>query len=257
MNSRARTVTRNTLWSTLDLSLEFTLPVLTSILVARAMGPSKLGAYGYILSVSQMALMVSTFGVPRAVAKYLAEHLARGEEDEARAILKLALLVQVTSATLMVGLGLGWAMLFLPTQESAYAGLAILSVFPAALMGIASAINTAREDFGANVIASTASVISQAAGVLLTLAFGWDLTGLAASLLVARTVDCVLRWAFARSRLPPGSALLRLRGARLGADKRREVLVFCWHATVLLILNLVVWNRSELFFLGSSAICTR
>lgn len=249
MRSRTRTVAANTLWSVLDLILDFTVPVLTSVLVARAMGPLKLGAYGYILWVSQLALIVSNLGVPRAAARFLAEHIAKGEEDVARAVLRLALVLQTASAAAMVGLGLVWALLILPSHERVYAGLAIVSVFPAALMGIASAINTAREDFGANVIGSVTGMVTQAVGVLLTLAFGWDLTGLATSLLVARTVECLLRWVLARARIEPGSRLFQLRGAHLEAAKRREVLEFCWHATLLLLINLVVWNRSEMLFL--------
>lgn len=249
MRSRVGAVTRNTLWAALDVSLDFALPVVTSILVARALGPARLGAYAYILWLSHMGLMVGSLGIPKAIATYLAQDLTRGDEATARAILSFALRVQTGGVGLVVASGMAWVFLVVPGPQQAYTALALASIFPAALMGAATAINTAREDFGANVVASIAGTVTQAAGVLLTLVFHWDLPGLAASLLVGRTVDCVLRWVLVRARLPAGSALLDFKGAQLPAEKRREVLEFCWHATLLLVINLIVWNRSEMFFL--------
>ncbi len=249
MTSRTSTVTRNTLWSVLDLAVEFTLPVVTSVLVARALGPSKLGQYGYVLWVAQMGLIVGSLGIPRAATRFLAQHVARDVQDEARAILRLSLGLQGASAALIVACGLAWVLLFVPSDEAPYASLAVASILPAAFMGMATAVNTSFENFKANVLASIAGLLANALGVVLTLLLHWDLLGLAAALLVGRSADCIMRWLLLLAHQPPGWSLLKRPQSRLSPEVRREFLAFSLDSSILLGINLVVWNRSEMLFL--------
>jgi len=63
--AKVRTVLHNTLWTSLDQVIGFLLFTATSILVARNMGPSKLGHYNYVLWIAQMTTALGSFGVPR------------------------------------------------------------------------------------------------------------------------------------------------------------------------------------------------
>ena len=116
------------------------------------------------------------------------------------------------------------------------------------LLAVASAINWARSDFAPNTISSIAASTVHVASVLASLALGLDLPGLAAALLLSRVVDCALRFALLRRRWPAFQALLASQTS-LPGDLRARIVRFGAQSTVLLVLDLVVWNRSEVFFL--------
>jgi len=100
---------------------------------------------------------------------------------------------------------------------------------------------------------SIIGLVIQNVRTLLTLALDWGMLGLAASLCIGRWIDCVIRMWFA-SRLYAEFA--REHG---GGDSipyvpipdamRRSLIGFCFQATGLMVLNLAVWNRSEIVFL--------
>ena len=64
--SLVRTVARNSLWSGLDLIVEMLLPPIISIIVARAMGPAKLGEFSYVIWISTVAASLGGLAVSGA-----------------------------------------------------------------------------------------------------------------------------------------------------------------------------------------------
>ena len=253
--SKIATVFRNTTWMTFDLALELLLPLVTSVLVARVMGPTYLGAYAYVVWISQMAIAVGSLGVPTAVSRYLPEALAKRQADVAWAIVRDALRLQVVTTVVIVLVGLMLVAAFTNPEERVFASLAVLSIFPAGVLGIATAIHSSFEDVGSNVIPSIAGSLVNVGIVIATLLLRWDLPGLASALLFGRLADAGLRW-YLVARNGPGHLRERgitldglSRGRPVPADLRKELVTFCVQSSVLLALDLAVWNRSEMFFL--------
>jgi hypothetical protein len=84
---------------------------------------------------------------------------------------------------------------------------------------------------------------------------GWSLVGLAGAQLASKTCDCTVRWVLTKRRLP---SYLRVMGPqdhpsrealRLPPGLAREIAKFWRESTVLVLLAIVVWNRSEMIFL--------
>lgn len=253
--SLARTVARNSLWSGLDTLVEMILPPVMSIIVARAMGPAKLGAFSYVMWLATSATTLVATGISWSGNKFLAEYAGQHRPDMFRAFLRLTFRVQVLAQGILCLLGLCWANLSLPSDERVFGSLAMLSVLPGGLMFLATAINNAVQELRPNVIASIAAGLVHAIGLLLTVLLDWGLVGLAASMLASRICDCVLRWILTLRRLPVylkamGDDLTPLgEKPRLPPKVVREVVVFAVESTILTLLTLVVWNRSEMFFL--------
>ncbi len=251
--SKVRTVLHNTLWMGLDQVIGFLLFTTTSILVARDMGPSKLGHYNYVLWIAQMTAALGSFGVPEAARIFLADRFGKREPNEVRAILRWSLKFQAMTAFASVAVGVALTIALGAPEHRLYTTLAVLSVFPAALMGLATAVNLASEDFGTNTQASIAGILVQTSGILATLVWKWDLTGLAASLLAGRTVDSGLRWVLLGIRFPRYLRSLSEEpsapATALPPTLRRDLMAFSARSTGLLVINLVVWSRSEVFFL--------
>ncbi len=252
--SLGKTILRNTLWSGLDTLLSLVVPQIISILVARKLGPAKLGPFVYVMWISSLTLVMANFGVSSAVRKYLGDAFGKAQWGIARRIVRGAVLLQALVAGAAVLLGLCWVFLALPSSQHVYASLAVVSVLPALIMAIGTAVNSALETLSANVIASVLSVIAHALGTLLTLACDWGLEGLAAALLISRCLDFAVRVSLAEKGL---RAFLRkvTVGLEQSGDKhlpralRKEILSFCLQSSVLLVLNVVVWSRSEMFFI--------
>jgi O-antigen/teichoic acid export membrane protein len=99
------------------------------------------------------------------------------------------------------------------------------------------------------VVSSIVANVVNVSAVGATLLLGWGLAGLAGSLLASRVVDLAIRGLIYRAsflrRLPAEA-----RTATLPPELRSRMVRFCWHQTVLLVLQAVIWDRSEIFFLG-------
>jgi O-antigen/teichoic acid export membrane protein len=253
--SLTRTVARNSLWSGLDMLVDMVLPPVMSIIVARALGPAKLGTFTYVTWVSTTATALSATGIARAAATFMPEYAGKRRPDVFRGLLRLGVGVLLVVQACLTLLGLAWANFVLPPNERLFASLAMLSIFPGGVMFMATSVNNAVEELRPNVMASVTSGLVHAAGLLLTVLFGWGLVGLAASILASRTFDCVVRWILTVARLP---AYLKAMGAdATPSDQKpglppglgRRVASFVGQSTILTVLTLVVWNRSEMIFL--------
>ncbi len=252
--SLGKTILRNTAWSGLDTLLSLIVPQILSILVARKLGPTKLGLFAYVMWISSLTLVMANFGVSAAVRKYLGDAFGKAQWGLARRIVNGAALLQAVVASAFVLLGLCWVFLELPSSQHVYASLAVISVLPALLMAIATAVNSALESLADNVISSILSLTTHAIGTLLTLSFDWGLEGLAAALLMSRFVDFAVRGGLAAKGLRAYLRNVTVGPARpddehIPRELRKEMLSFCLQSSVLLVLNVVVWSRSEMFFI--------
>ena len=95
------TIARNSLWYGVEIAITMVSGILTSIIIARALGPVKLGHYTYIAWLVNIAGSIGALGVPAATGKYMAEYLGRGEPAIARAIYFATLRLQISLATLL------------------------------------------------------------------------------------------------------------------------------------------------------------
>jgi O-antigen/teichoic acid export membrane protein len=235
--------------------VDMVLPPIASIIVARAMGPAKLGAFSYVTWLSTTATLLGAAGVSAAGRKYMADSAGQNRPDVFRALLRSGLLVQTAILALLALVGLVWAHVALPADERVFASLAMIAILPGGVMFMATAVNNAVQELRPNVVASIASGIVHAVGMILTVTMGWGLVGLAAASLASRTCDCVVRWSLTAARLP---AYLQAMGndptpsgqrPALPPGLSRQFAIFVGESTILTTLSLVVWNRSEMLFL--------
>jgi O-antigen/teichoic acid export membrane protein len=249
---RSSTIARNSIFYGIDLAVGFLSGIVASVLIARAMGPAKLGEFNYITWLVYTGGLLGTFGFPTAVRKFASEHMGAGRRDKALVLIRFTFWVQ-TGLGLAVLLGLlAVTRLQLTPEQFAYAALAAFSVIPAASLGVLSGGISALEDLLPNAVASIAASVASFVTILLTLWLGWDLPGLAASLLISRILDYVVRYIGFRSRfgkvLWAGRASFRLEG--FTREEKRGYLRFCGEATVLLLVQVILWGRPEVWFLN-------
>lgn len=80
MTARAQAL-RNTMFSTIGIYTEYFLGMLTSIFIARQLGPDDYGAYSAIIWLVAMGVAISNAGTASAVIKFVAELRGGGREE--------------------------------------------------------------------------------------------------------------------------------------------------------------------------------
>ncbi len=243
MNSK--TIARNTAWYGLENAISFFTGIVTSIAIARTLGPSKMGYFIYVTWITTIASSLGSVGIPATTRKYMAEFLGGGDQSTARFIYFRTLFIQITVSTLITLAGVGWVLHSAPPEYRTASLLLILSILPAMVNFVSAQANVASETLSANLAGSVASTIIFFVMTMLAIVLHWGVTGIAAAMLTMRLADCFVRliptlhriraWESGHIHIPP--------------DLRPRMLRFAFQAVMVMLVSLVVWDRSELFLL--------
>ncbi len=245
--SNTQMIARNSFWYGLELVLAVVAAFATSIPLARVIGPYRLGYFSYVSWLTSMSGVIGSLGMAGATRKYMAEYLNRGQGGSARAVFFSTLRLQALVTVVLTGIGL---ILVYTVSNPAYHAISaflVLSMLPAVFVGIPASANMAAENMRSNAMASLASYVVQVASVVLSLTLGWDLLGVAIGVFAFRCVDCGIKlW----------SVLIwvrKLPDEPLPEALRHKLVNFSSYNFILLLLNVIVWDRSDVIFL--KALC--
>jgi O-antigen/teichoic acid export membrane protein len=236
-------IAKNTLWSGVENSFAFFSSFITSIAIARVIGPERLAYFNYVMWLTNMTGLIGSLGIPVTTRKYMAEYLGANQPGLARAVFSATFRLQCGMATVLTGMAMAVVVLWGDPAHRTVSLIQIAGMLPAMLVYVPSQANNAREDMRANVASSILGGSVFFIGAVASLIFGWDLIGIAISFflmrlseLVARIIP-VMRWvrALPRAPLPP--------------ELWRKMRSFSGQGLVLMLLNLIVWDRSDVIFL--------
>jgi O-antigen/teichoic acid export membrane protein len=241
MNSRV--IAKNSFWYGVETFVELFLTIFTSVAIARSIGPEKLGYFLYMAWIATMVETVGTFGIPATTRKYMSEYFGRGQMGIARTVFYRTLRMQTCIAAVITVVSLFFIWFFGDPRYHLISLFIIGGMFPHMVNLIPALGNTALEDMRANVFASLVSTAIFVLAVFLSLHFGWNLLGISVGLFVMRAVELPIRLIPLIRRLNQHSPepLDRILGKRM--------FVFSGQSLVLMVIGLVVWNRSEMVIL--------
>lgn len=249
MNTRSKAL-RNTLFSTIGIYTEYVLGMLTSIFIARHLGPDDFGTYSAIIWLVAMGVAMTNSGTASAVIKFVAELRGGGQEELIKptiAYLRRAqrgfLFVVLAAGAVLFGLAGGH---FAPgfNHLLLYAFFVIAIALRAQYMlniGVAKGF----EDFRATaVIALVATPLNLAMVV-----FAWWLDAEVMALLVVFLVSSLVFWGMSHSRtrplIPSAPAGVILPQELLRRLRRHMRLV-----AVTVTVGFLVASEVEVFFLN-------
>jgi O-antigen/teichoic acid export membrane protein len=242
----SKKILRNTAWYGLENVISFGSSLITSIAIARTLGPSQMGYIIYVIWLANIASSLGSVGIPATARKYMAEYLGAGDKATARHIYFRMLLIQIGLATLATGAGLAWVFRDSPPQFRVAAAILILSIWPAMVNFISAQANVASERLSANLPASIASTLTFFIGTVLTIVLHLGVIGIASAMFAMRFADFIVRVIPTLREIfswphPHGVELPETLGTRM--------VYFAWQSLVGMLLTLIVWDRSELFLL--------
>jgi O-antigen/teichoic acid export membrane protein len=246
--SNSRTIVKSATWSGIDTIFSIFVIFVTSIGIARiigkdAIGQAQLGSYQYIVYLTTITLTVGSFGLPSTTLKYMAEYLNKGQPEVARATYLATLKLQSFLSLFVAAIGFG-VVSWLADPGYFWPSLLLVgAIVPRLISSVPSQANNAAETVRRNTIPSMAGAAVIAIVTFLSLWRGWEFTGLAAALFAGSSLECILKlravelWLgdVPRGAVPP--------------ELRRRMVNYSGKGLALLILYLVVWDRSDLLIL--------
>jgi stage V sporulation protein B len=219
-----------------------------SVILARRLGSDGFGIYALTMTVVMFALLLARLGLSSTVRRYVAELDGKGKLETASIVVGRALRLGIASGALVT---LALAVTALPLaiffrrpelQVDLLIGAAML--LPMVVVGILRAVLTGLQRYrnlvGLNLVTSPLWVVACAVVV-------WRGGGVPAVLLASLAIELINLGVL-------GAWSLRSVGIRwratLPADLRTRVQRYNLALALLIVLNAVVWERSEILFLG-------
>ena len=241
--SATQTIARNSLWYGAETVIEGLVFLVTSVIVARYLGPEKLGELMFFNFIVASANRLSGVGLASATRKYMSEFVQTGQDSFVGGLYSAALRWQSLMAVFIALIGALGSWFLCDPSNRLTAILLFASIAPSLIVWIPSQANTALQEMYRNSPASFVYSAVYAVSISLAVALKWGMAGVAAAFLFARTAELIVRLiatnrrmrSFPRSPLPP--------------DVRRKIYRFCLQGLGLTALAIVVWDRSEIIFL--------
>lgn len=249
MNTRAHTL-RNAMFSTMGLYTEFALGMLTSIVIARHLGPHYFGAYSGAVWLMAMGTAISNAGTASAAIKFIAE--LRGGERQSQIGPLLDYLRRAQRRFLAVVLGVCALVLGLAGKDvvpslDRWVILGFLLATIPLRAGYMFNVGTAKgfENFRANamvaVVAAPANLLLVLAVSLMDLSVYWQLG--------AFFVSSVLFYVLSRRQVAPLLAGMD-RDAVLAPDLAPRVKHHMLYSALTVAIGFIVNSETEVFFLN-------
>ncbi|MGB7282737.1 MAG: polysaccharide biosynthesis C-terminal domain-containing protein [Candidatus Acidiferrum sp.] len=241
--NRSSTVAKNFVWASLELLLGLFASLYTTVAVARTFGPTLLGYFNYIYWLTSISAQVGSLGLPLTTLKYMGEYLGAGKLGLARStfIYTLKLQAILSFGVALLGIPLVWHLV--PPEYQVISVVLVLGVVPQMVILIPSMANTAFQDLRANAHGGFVGVLVNVVVIALTLHFGWGLLGVAFGTLFSRCAELLIKM------VPILPWLKRTISVSLPKELRRGMLSFSGKGTALMLLSIVIWDRSDMVLL--------
>lgn len=250
MTLRARTL-RNTLFSSVAMYTEFALGMLTSIIIARHLGPEGFGAYSAVILMVGLGVAATNSGTASAAIKFVAELRGGGRDELVRPL--VAYLRRAQHRYLLVALSIGAFALWLAGHHVApsfhhgmlFGFLVIAIALRAGYMfniGVAKGL----ENFRINAMVAVLSTPLNLAMVMLVMWYEMPVEWLLGVFLLSSVMFYTMSRAQLRPLLPPGDDAPAL-PEDLVPRVRRQM----FYSTLIVTVAFIVSSEVEVLFLNA------
>lgn len=241
--SLSETLLRNTVWYGLVTVLGLGVGLAMSVVLARGLGPARMGDYSYLLWAERTICALATLGFALATVRYAADSLARGNASLAWGFVRLFLRWQLLSTAIVTATALPLVLWAAPADLRWPFVALLLALFPAtaetvytnALYGAQRYDLTARN----STLKMTLHLLTATAAVVM----GGDLLGIVLGMTAGTVVSLILQRRRVRALYPSAET------GDVPAAMMPEVYGFLVPLAMVVVLDALVWDRSEVFFL--------
>jgi O-antigen/teichoic acid export membrane protein len=241
--SSARVIGRNFIFMGLEVLITLVCTLLTTVVIARAIGPTRLGYFNLIFWLTSITCSVGSLGIPLTTFKYMGEFLGGGQKELARAVFFYNLWAQTVIACALTIIGMIAAFTVVEPAYRLCSVFLVLSMVPNMITFVPSQANCAAEDAALNTRGAFVGALVYVLAVAVSLLLGWNLVGIAAGVLLYRTAELAVKI------LPVFKSMKTVSRVPLPPEIRKRMFSFSGLSTGLMILQIVIWDRSDIIFL--------
>jgi O-antigen/teichoic acid export membrane protein len=243
VRSNAKVIGRNFIFIGLEVVITLVCTLLTTVAIARVIGPTRLGYFNLIFWLTSITSSVGSLGIPLTTFKYMGEFLGGGQKELARAVFFYNLWAQTAIACVLTVIGIVAVFTVADPAYRLVSSLLVLSMVPNMITFVPSQANSAAEDASLNTRGAFVGALVYVLAVAVSLRLGWNLVGIAAGVLVYRTAELAVKT------VPVLRSMKSVPRVPLPREIRRRMFSFSGLSTGLMILQIVIWDRSDIIFL--------
>ena len=241
--TNTKVIGRNFIFMGLEVVITLVCTLLTTVVIARAIGPTRLGYFNLVLWLTTITCSVGSLGIPLTTFKYMAEFLGGGKKELARAVFFYNLWAQTLIALALSAISMIAVFTIVDPEYRLCSVLLVLSMVPNMITFVPSQANTAAEDAALNTRGALVGAILYVIAVAVSILLGWNLVGIAAGVLLYRTAE------LAAKIVPVLRSMKSVHRIPLPPEIRTRMFAFSGLSTGLMILQVVIWDRSDIIFL--------
>jgi O-antigen/teichoic acid export membrane protein len=236
----------NLFFSGIRLAINVFATIFTSAILARSLGPSETGTYGYAIWLVGTLAVIANVGIPSALSKYISEFAGRGELGNAAAISRKLIRFQ-----LWIVFGLGGIVAIaalLSTSRVRTLLLVALLLFPQVLQRILTSTLEGLQQFKKIATISFFVAIVQVISVGTAALLHCHVVGMLWATIFGTTAGTLL-FHFPVRKFLQGHHDPNSIERPLGPGDFRRIRRFSVTVSYVLCLDMIVWQRSEVIFL--------
>jgi O-antigen/teichoic acid export membrane protein len=242
--TNTKTIARNSGWYGIEQAFGIIGGLVTTILIARTLGPEKNAPLVYVSYIATVASSLGGLGIPATTTKYMSEFIGMGDRGTARYIYFRTLFLQICLASVATAGVVIWVLQQATADYRLASILIVLSIWPSMVNSISSMANMATENLATNLPASIASTLVYLLAIVASVVMHWGVVGIGAALLLMRAVDFLVRL------IPTMNRILGWETTHVQpVGLRNRMISFAWQSVTTMLLSLIVWERSEVLLL--------
>jgi O-antigen/teichoic acid export membrane protein len=239
----AKVIGRNFIFMGLEVVITLVCTLLTTVVIARVIGPTRLGYFNLIFWLTSITCSVGSLGIPLTTFKYMGEFLGGGKKELARAVFFYNFRAQTVIASVLTAIGMVAVFTLVDPAYRVCSILLVLSMVPNMITFVPSQANSAAEDAALNTRGAFVGAIVYVGAVAASLLFGWNLIGIAVGVLLYRTAELAVKT------VPVLKSMKSVQKIPLPREIQKRMFSFSGLSTGLMILQIVIWDRSDIIFL--------
>ena len=234
---------RNTVWYGAVTMVGLVSGLVSSIIWARGLGPSLMGDLSYVIWAERMLTALASLGFTYATVRYTAEAFGRNEGPRAWGVVRLFWRRQIVTTAIVVAVMIPVILAVAPPGLQSPILVVALTLFLITIESIYTHALQGAQRYDITACTSTIKMGLQLVVVALVMWFGGGLTVLFAALSVTLLITLLIQRRAAR-------AVYRESQNAPVAPMTPEMRAFLGPLSVVAVLDSIVWDRSEVFFLG-------
>lgn len=242
MNIRAALL-RNTAWYGVVTVVGLLSGLVMSVILARGLGPALMGDLSYVTWAERTLTALATLGYTFATARYTAEALGRGDVAHGWAVVRLFMRRQIVAVTVVMLVSVPLVLVLAAPDLRAALLVVVATLLPITVENIYTHALQGAQRYDVTARTSTIKMALQVVVAALAVWYGARVAALMAGLGLTLLVSCVIQRRQVRAIYRGGESAPAL-------PMTPDVRAYLLPLSIVAVLDTIVWDRSEVFFLG-------